>query len=71
MEKEINNDRLRIGQAVAGIRQEKGLSQAALADLAGLPVLAIKRLENGQISTSIDKINQVLAAMGARLDIVV
>ena len=51
-------------------RKAKGLSQQQLADLTGVKQPAIARLENGNISPSIDTLNKLLIPLGKRIAIV-
>ncbi|MBR6027712.1 MAG: helix-turn-helix transcriptional regulator [Clostridia bacterium] len=51
-------------------RKEKGLSQKELAALTGVKQPAIARLENGNISPSIDTLSKLLAPLGKRLAVV-
>ncbi len=62
--------RVEIISAIIDARQEKGLSQKKLAELAGVKQPAIARLENGHISPSVDTINKLLAPLGKRLAVV-
>ncbi len=49
------------------IRLEKGLSQEALADLAGLHRTYIGSVERGERNISIDNIERLSAALGCRV----
>jgi len=48
-------------------RKQLGLTQADLADRAGVGLRFIRDLEQGKQSLRMDKVNQVLALFGSRL----
>lgn len=52
-------------------RERAGLSQGLLAARAGTSQPAISRYESGMSSPSVETLDRLLAAMGARLDLVV
>lgn len=49
-------------------RRAKGLTQKDLADRAGVGLRFIRDLEQGKTSLRLDKVNQVLALFGRRLE---
>lgn len=63
-------ERERIGKRIAELRNERGLSQAALADLSGVGVSHIARIEKGYYSVGIDVLAKIAGAMGVELDFV-
>ena len=48
-------------------RRQLGLTQADLADRAGVGLRFIRELEQGKQTIRMDKVNQVLALFGSRL----
>jgi transcriptional regulator with XRE-family HTH domain len=54
----------RLGSAVRDARQRRGLTQAALAKLAGLPRLKVIQIERGEASVSIGAYANVASALG-------
>ena len=62
--------RVQIISAVIEARKEKGLSQQELADLTGVKQPAIARLENGNISPSVDTLNRLLIPLGKKIAVV-
>lgn len=54
---------------LAELRRRKGLSQAALAKLAGMSQSEVARIESAQATPTFDTMARVLAAAGADLDI--
>ena len=73
--KDINNidqqyERERIGKRIADLRISLGMTQAELAERAGLKQQNIGRIELGKYSTGQDILSVVSAALGGRLDIV-
>lgn len=64
------NNRIRIGQRIAELRKQRGISQAQLAEAIGMHQPNIARIENGQYSTSIDVLSRIAEALGTRLDLI-
>ena len=63
------NDRERIGQQVAELRKGAGMTQYELATAAGIDVSNLSKIERGVYNVSIDILNRVCAAMGAKVTI--
>lgn len=70
IEEEKNLNRLRIGQSIATIRKEKGLTQEQLSQMTGLDRANIGKIENGRYNVSIDILGKICEALGCRIDIV-
>ena len=70
MSEEKNLNRLRIGQRIATIRKEKGLTQEQLSQMTGLDRANIGKIENGRYNVSIDILGKICEALGCRIDIV-
>lgn len=64
------NERERIGKRIAELRKQKGLSQAELAELAGIDPGHIARIELGRYSTGIDILAKIGHALGSRIDFI-
>ncbi len=56
-----------LGDAVRHYRQQAGLTQAQLADAAGIPRLWIARLEAGETTEQTRRLVDLLRTLGARL----
>jgi len=54
---------MRFGQSLRAARQRRGLTQAQLAQLAGVPRLKVIQIERGQASVGIGAYAAVAAAM--------
>jgi HTH-type transcriptional regulator/antitoxin HipB len=52
-----------LGEAIARERRARGLTQAQLADKAGLRQEAISKIEGGNPGTRFDRISNILAAL--------
>ncbi|MBO0947254.1 helix-turn-helix transcriptional regulator [Fibrella forsythiae] len=65
----IENEDYPIGNIVKRVREEKGLTQAELADLVGTSRAVIGNLESDRYSPTIKTINKVAKAMGLSLRI--
>ena len=59
----------RFGQALRDMRNQHGLSQAEVADRAGLPRLKVIHVEAGRPTVSVGAYARVAAALGARLQV--
>jgi uncharacterized protein len=61
---------MNIGGALRRARQEAGLSQRQLAQLADVPASTIGRIERGQVSPTVQMLERLAGAMGLRLSMV-
>lgn len=64
------DERERIGKRIAELRKQKGLSQAKLAELAGIDPGHIARIELGRYSTGIDILAKIGYALDCRIDFI-
>lgn len=65
------NERLwNVGEFVRARRKANGLSQQALAELAGVSQPFLSDLEQGKATLRMDAVNRVLAVFGKRLGVV-
>jgi HTH-type transcriptional regulator/antitoxin HipB len=58
-----------LGATVAGRRKALDLGQEELAELAGVSVRFVRALEHGKISARLDKVFDVLEALGLEVTI--
>lgn len=63
------NHRELIGQRIAQLRKEKGLTQEQLSELTGLDRTNIAKIENGKYNVSIDILNKVCVSLGTKINI--
>lgn len=61
-------ERKRIGQRIAEIRKQQGLTQQGLADKAGLQRTHILRLEQGTYGATLDVLSAIADATGHQID---
>lgn len=66
----MNEHRTRIGEQIAAIRQKKGITQIQLAEMVGYCQANISKIERGRYNASIDIIQKVCDALGARIEVV-
>lgn len=71
MSEEKNLNRLRIGQAIATIRKEKGLSVRQLAELSGVTFQNINKIELGKYSVGIDVLTKIADALNCEVTITI
>ncbi len=64
-------ERERIGQRIADIRKEKGMTQQGLADIVGMQRNHISRIEAGKYSVGFDTLQAIAEALGGTIDIIV
>lgn len=69
-QEQLYDNRVRIGERIAQIREEKGLTQQQVADTSGLKRSHISRLENGGYNVGIDIISKVAAVLECEVDII-
>ena len=69
-ESKNNSERLRIGQRIAELRKERGLTQTQLAERCGLQQAHIARIEAGRYSVGLDTLAQIADALGMVIDFV-
>jgi len=65
-----NSERLRIGQRIAELRKEHGMTQTQLAERCGLQQAHIARIEAGRYSVGLDTLTQIADALGMVIDFV-
>jgi transcriptional regulator with XRE-family HTH domain len=66
-----NSERLRIGQRIAELRKEQGMTQTQLAERCGLQQAHIARIEAGRYSVGLDTLAQIADAMGMKIDFII
>ena len=66
----MNEERQRIGQRIADLRKQHGMTQQALADKTGLIRAHISRIERGRYSVGFDTLQQIAEALGYYIDFV-
>lgn len=64
------NPRVVIGQRIAQLRKEQGLSQAELADKCGMQRPHIARVESGRYGITLDVLARIVQALDARIELV-
>lgn len=63
-------ERQRIGQRIAELRKEKGLTQQDIAERTGIQRNHISRIEAGKYSVGFDTLQSIAEALGGRIDII-
>ena len=61
--------RYEIGKRIAELRKERGVSQTQLADAIGMAQPNLANIEAGRYSTTIDVLERIADALGAKLDL--
>lgn len=62
--------RIRLGQRIAELRNERGMTQEQLAELTGIARPHISRIEKGCHSVGVDSMQLIAEALGADIDFV-
>ena len=65
----MNETRERIGQRIAKLRKEQGMTQAELAERTGIQRAHITRIEAGCYSVGIDLLQKIAEALGKNVDL--
>ncbi len=63
-------ERKRMGQRIAEIRKQQGMTQQELADKAGLQRTHILRLEQGTYGATLDVLSAIAGVMGYKIDFI-
>jgi len=62
--------RVVIGQRIAELRKEQGMTQAQLAEAVGLRQSNVSRIEAGKYATTLDILANIAQALGCKVDII-
>ena len=62
--------RERIGQRIAALRSVAGMTQAQLADRAGMQRSHISRIEAGSLAVTLESIEAIAQALGMTVDLI-
>jgi len=63
-------ERLRMGERIATLRKEQGLTQEQLGEMCGILGNHITRIEKGRYSVGLDTLSAIAKALGKRIDFV-
>ena len=66
----MNEQRQRIGQRIADLRKQHGLTQQDLANKTGMQRNHISRIESGKYSVGFDTLQLIAEQFGMKVDIV-
>ena len=69
MIEEKNLNRLRIGQRISELRQEKGFSLKELSDMVGIDFSNLSKIERGKYNVGIDILYKICKALEVELKI--
>jgi transcriptional regulator with XRE-family HTH domain len=69
MEKE--QERQRIGQRIADLRKQKGMTQQDLSDAVGIQRNHLSRIEQGRYSVGFDTLQAIAEVLGGTIDIII
>lgn len=61
--------RYEIGKRIAELRKERGMSQTQLAEAIGMAQPNLANIEAGRFSTTIDVLERIADALGAKIDL--
>lgn len=64
LKRRVKDRRARLAEKLYELRQDKNLSQARLAEIAGVDRKTINRIENGHFSPALDTIVRLCVALG-------
>ena len=66
----IMNHREQIGQRIAQLRKEKGLTILELSEITGLDNSNIGKIEKGKYNVGIDILGRIADALGVRIELI-
>lgn len=64
------NHREQIGQRIAQLRKEKGLSLRDLSSMCGVTYQNIHKIENGKYNVGIDILGKIADALGVNIELI-
>ena len=64
------DSKIYIGRRIKELREARGLTQAGLAEKAGLLQANLARVESGRYSTGLDILSRIAEALGCRIDLI-
>ena len=67
----MENCRIRIGNRIAELRTQRGLTVRELAEKCGVTYQNINKIENGKYSVGIDVLSKIADGLGCKVEIVV
>jgi transcriptional regulator with XRE-family HTH domain len=59
-----------LSESIKTLRQQHGLTQEALADIAGVSLASLSRLERGKETIRLDVLSKVAECLGYQIDLV-
>lgn len=62
-------NRRKVGQMIARLREDKGMTQQELSDEAEIDRANLSKIENGRYNVSIDILGKILFALDAEIEI--
>ena len=62
--------RERIGQRIADLRSERGMTQQQLADTADISRVHVSRIEQGKYAVSLDVLDRISTALGTKIELI-
>lgn len=65
-----HKDRVRIGERIRQIREDRGMEARDLARLAGIDAANLSRIEKGRYSVGLDILSKIAAVLGKKIDFV-
>lgn len=69
MEFDKYENRRKVGQMIARLREDKGMTQQELSDEAEIDRANLSKIENGRYNVSIDILGKILFALDAEIEI--
>lgn len=69
MEFDKYENRRKVGQMIARLREDKGMTQQELSDAAEIDRANLSKIENGRYNVSIDILGKILFALSAEIEI--
>lgn len=65
-----HKDRVRIGERIRQIREDRGMEARDLAKLSNIDASNLSRIENGKYSVGLDILSKIAAVLGKKIDFV-
>lgn len=66
---QLQDNRVRLGQRIAAVREERGMTQVQLSEATGIFQSNMNRIEKGKYNVGIDILSKIAGALQCEIDL--